>query len=445
MKPGLVEALATAYAALVKRQRTASSAFVRWSSAHRRAHEFAWMEPGREELISGGREIKIGPGSPIHDAINKMMATAELNPYERELLYGYPYIVGQVDGVTIRAPLLTIPISIAADGGTLVIRPEEDLLRFNSLPFRSEFDTGAHEAALGRLISETPEFPLRIDALKRFVESLNREMKTVSTGARLDGSIAPAPIQPKVAMALSVIDTAACFVAPKTSYFLASDLTEIARAGAEAVAATALGWLVGSQGATPTSDTFADSRRVYFPFPSNASQRRVALLADDPGNQIVVVQGPPGTGKSLTIANVACHLVASGKRVLISAQKDKAMDVVDAELRSLGLAQMPMTLLRQDRESKQELRDRLDSIQKTRAAAESAAAKTQAEVVHGNLVLDSESSERALGTALEQEDLVARADGAVRAAPKLAQPAPGSCQPMECGAACSADGATDVG
>ena len=156
MKPGLVEALATAYAALIKRQRTASSAFVRWSSAHARAHEFAWMEAGREELMTSGRDIKIGPGSSIHDAINKMLATAQLNPYERELLYGYPDIVGQVDGVAIRAPLFTIPISITADGGTLLIHPEEEVLRFNSLPFRSEFETAAHEAALGRLIPRRP-------------------------------------------------------------------------------------------------------------------------------------------------------------------------------------------------------------------------------------------------------------------------------------------------
>jgi very-short-patch-repair endonuclease len=375
------------------------------------------MEEGRERLITSGSDIKVAAGSRIHDAINKMMATAQLNPYERELLYGYPYIVGQHEGTSIRAPLFTIPISITAEGGTLLIHPEEELLRFNSLPFHSEFETAAHEAALGRLISDTPEFPLQIDDLKRFVDSLSREMKTASTNARLDGTLVSAPIQPRAATALTVVDNSACFVAPKTSYFLASDLGEIARAGAKAVGETALGWLMGGHGATPTSDVFKDSRRVYFPFVSNASQRRVALLAEDPNNQIVVVQGPPGTGKSLTIANVACHLVASGKRVLISAQKDKAMQVVDEELRALNFAQMPMTLLRQDRESKQELRDRLDSIQKTRAASESAAAHAQAQDRHGNLVKDTELTEHALGQALEEEDRVEKADIAVREAP----------------------------
>lgn len=81
IKPGLVEALATAYSALIKRQRTASSAFVRWSTANRRAHEFAWLEAGRETLMSGGRELRVSPGEPIHDQVSKMMATIELNPY----------------------------------------------------------------------------------------------------------------------------------------------------------------------------------------------------------------------------------------------------------------------------------------------------------------------------------------------------------------------------
>src|SRR4051812_13592275 len=104
IKPGLVEALASAYATLIKRQRTASAAFVRWASPHSRAHEFAWLDAGRETLLSGGRSLRIEANSVGYEAINKMMATIALNPYERELLYGYPYVIGQNDGLVVRAP-----------------------------------------------------------------------------------------------------------------------------------------------------------------------------------------------------------------------------------------------------------------------------------------------------------------------------------------------------
>jgi len=415
IKPGLVEALATTYAALIKRQRTASSAFVRWSTANRRAHEFAWIEIGRETLMTGARELQILPASPIHDQLNKMMATIELNPYERELLYGYPYVIGQRDGMTIRAPLLTIPISITAQGGTLFVRAEEELLRFNSLPFLSDFETAAHELALARLIERTPEYPLRLEELRTFGEALSREMKTTSTG-KLDGSLGSPPTQPRRTMDLTLVDNAACFVAPKTGYFLASDLAQIAKAGNDAVAGTALGCLIGKAGAAPTSNRFDDTRRIYFPFGSNRSQRHVAVLAEDANNQIVVVQGPPGTGKSLTIANVACHLVARGKRVLISAQKDKAMEVVDDLLRQLELVQLPMTLLRQDKDSKQELRGRLDSIQKTRSVHETGADLKREEEAHQSLVGQTESDEAALASALTFEELVVQADLAVGSA-----------------------------
>jgi len=369
LQPGLVEALTAAYATLLRRQRTASAAYVRWTAAHSRAHEFAWFEGGNETLLTKGGNVVIEKECPVHSSIQKMMATMELNPYERELQYGYPYVIGQSNGKSFRAPLLTMPVVINPDGGRLVISATEDLVRFNSLPFRSDFDTGAQELAIARLIEQTPEFPLTCGSLREFCEAIARELG-VRIAARLDGVLNAAPAQPQSQMRLTLVDNAACFIAPKTSYFLVSDLEDIAQAGASAVASTALGWLVGKRPSEPTSDRFEDRRKLFYPFPSNPSQRRVAHLVDDPKTRITVVQGPPGSGKSLTIANLACHLVASGKRVLVTSQKDKALQVVDEMLKGLELAQLPMTLLRQDRESKKQLRERLESIQKERSSQE---------------------------------------------------------------------------
>ena len=65
--------------------------------------------------------------------------------------------------------------------------------------------------------------------------------------------------------------------------------------------------------------------RLYFPLPTNEEQRKIAeRLATRP---YVLVKGPPGTGKSHTIANLICHLLAAGERVLVTAHAPKALTV----------------------------------------------------------------------------------------------------------------------
>jgi len=69
---------------------------------------------------------------------------------------------------------------------------------------------------------------------------------------------------------------------------------------------------------------------ILFPLPTNEEQEEITKrLADNFG---VVVQGPPGTGKSHTIVNLICHLIAHGKRVLVTSQTDKALKVLSDKL-----------------------------------------------------------------------------------------------------------------
>ena len=51
----------------------------------------------------------------------------------------------------------------------------------------------------------------------------------------------------------------------------------------------------------------------------------------------MAVYGPPGTGKSQTIVNVAAHLIATGKTVLVASRMDKAVDVVAERLNQLNV------------------------------------------------------------------------------------------------------------
>jgi hypothetical protein len=65
---------------------------------------------------------------------------------------------------------------------------------------------------------------------------------------------------------------------------------------------------------------------VFFPKPSNEEQRRIVEKIRTASG--VLVQGPPGTGKSHTIANLICHLLATGKRILVTAKTPRALEVL---------------------------------------------------------------------------------------------------------------------
>ena len=61
--------------------------------------------------------------------------------------------------------------------------------------------------------------------------------------------------------------------------------------------------------------------------PSNEEQR---LIVDKiRAANGVLVQGPPGTGKSHTIANLICHLLATGQQILITAKTPRALEVLE--------------------------------------------------------------------------------------------------------------------
>jgi len=128
LEPGLLEALTSTYASLIRRQRAAAAAFVGWSSANRRAHEFAWIAPGEERLIRRDQPCRIASSDSTYEAIRKMAATVELNPYEREIQYGYPYVIGHRDGRPIRGPLLTIPVAIASAAHELAVAPDDEMV-----------------------------------------------------------------------------------------------------------------------------------------------------------------------------------------------------------------------------------------------------------------------------------------------------------------------------
>lgn len=79
---------------------------------------------------------------------------------------------------------------------------------------------------------------------------------------------------------------------------------------------------------------------LFSPLPLNDKQQRVLERVDSHAHTIV--QGPPGTGKTHMAAALLSHLLAQGKRVLVTAETERALyelrDKLPAEIQELAVS-----------------------------------------------------------------------------------------------------------
>ncbi|MDH7462607.1 AAA domain-containing protein [Chitinophagaceae bacterium 26-R-25] len=98
---------------------------------------------------------------------------------------------------------------------------------------------------------------------------------------------------------------------------------------------------------------------IYFPKKYNDEQ--IEIVEKARRNNKVLVQGPPGTGKSHTIANLICHLLANGKKVLVTAYTKRALEVLKNQLPK-DFQNLTVNLLSGDSASIQDLEASVNGI-----------------------------------------------------------------------------------
>ena len=99
--------------------------------------------------------------------------------------------------------------------------------------------------------------------------------------------------------------------------------------------------------------------RFLFPRPANDEQKEIVNRLHN--NPCVLVKGPPGTGKSHTIANLICHLLAKGDRILVTAQAPKALAVLGGLLPA-DIRDLSVTALGSSREDQRLLEESVRGI-----------------------------------------------------------------------------------
>ena len=119
---------------------------------------------------------------------------------------------------------------------------------------------------------------------------------------------------------------------------------------------------VNFRGLSSRGDSSSGSGPVelYFPLPYNEEQVTIISRLENAAG--VTVQGPPGTGKTHTIANVICHYLATGRRVLVTSKGEPALEVLQSKIPE-EVRPLTVALLTSDREGIRQFQASIESIQ----------------------------------------------------------------------------------
>ena len=109
---------------------------------------------------------------------------------------------------------------------------------------------------------------------------------------------------------------------------------------------------IGEPETYPAQPGGIEDEAFFFPKPFNKEQMEIVRRLEKSDG--LVVQGPPGTGKTHTIANLICHYLAMGRRVLVTAQSEAALTVLRGHLPP-GVRELAVALLTSERDGLKQL------------------------------------------------------------------------------------------
>lgn|GEM_PF-1208196 len=249
--------------------------------------------------------------------------------------------------VEFQYPLLTQAVEVSLDERTLAIE-----LRPRSVDPRFEFDafaacqlssTAEVEKAAKESLAKSADRPISpFD-----VGSFEHILKLVAGNLHEQGRyVSGATGFPGAADALVVSDAWVVLSRPRSNNYLHEDIARLkARLGDGGPIPLGPLALV-----TPPSDELTNYEPVsfrglsggsgsgsngqvqelFFPLPYNHEQ--ITIVEQLERSSGVAVQGPPGTGKTHTIANIVCHYLATGRKVLVTAKGEQALEVLQSKI-----------------------------------------------------------------------------------------------------------------
>ena len=283
-------------------------------------------------LISGHGPINPAEGRSLRISIDLAAidpafqeALVRREGHENALAIGWPMAVGRRGGVPIFQPVGMFTAAWKREAETLVLSVDADDVLVNPEWVRNAARaSGWNRGDLADLFSADDGIGLRTED---FVEKVR-----VAVASQIRGRVVGEDLASQLdASAQGIYDSAAIFL-PSDSSFTAGaarDLDTIASWPPERIARTALGEVLGIEGATDAEPVAAIDA-----VPLNKEQLRAVRGGCE--SPLTVVTGPPGTGKSQAIVSMAASTLAAGGSVLVASKNHQALDAVEDRLGSLA-------------------------------------------------------------------------------------------------------------
>lgn len=276
--------------------------------------------------------------------------------------------------VNFQYPLITQAMELAVEDATLamVLRPRSVHPRFEfdafsacQLTSAADVEKAAKEA-LGKT-SDRAVTPFDAGSFEPVLKLVAGNLH--ETGRYQSGHDVP----PAAGDDLLVSDAWVILSRPRSNNFLHEDIERLKKrinAGDDIpVGSLALVTVPSSQAAHPKPVSFrglsggsgaiGDVRELYFPLQYNHEQ--VTIIEQLERSDGVVVQGPPGTGKTHTIANIVCHYLATGRKVLVTSKGEQALEVLQSKIPE-EVRPLTVALLSGDREGMRQFQSSIEAI-----------------------------------------------------------------------------------
>ncbi|MBR2526021.1 AAA family ATPase [bacterium] len=355
-----------------------------------------------ETLFTKGRDFLRLDGED--ESLRKMMILSENNTKDKYLIYGYLFLVGK-NSKTRRqneflTPLLYVPCRLEANGININCVPLDDVLSLNTAALAAlmekKEDEDEIDLMLEGILDVVPDLPLTQEKMDIFLTTLksiipdieismdeenNETEDNVSkefynekiTADNIDELIEQEEQEErkikeatKKVEHVSVTKQSAIILTkrPPVTAGVLHELMQIAEKPSGMYRETSLAVIndefIQAKENSHMIPEIDETKKFYPITPLSLSETQEKVLKAVDTEKFIAVQGPPGTGKSQTIVNLAAHLIANGKTVLIASKMDKAVDVVSERLNELGA---PLLALRAGRLNYQkELTEKLKDL-----------------------------------------------------------------------------------